>query len=224
MLLPFEIELYYFLRNKVGWFDFIFQDRQDDFEKFDEEIRVMDKEEEKNYRFQIYPDIKRNEFEFIKEIQDEMPEVIIEIKNNQIKELSKELEIILERIEKAEWQGLQSWWIKLIKEIHNPECIVKKIKKLKTDIYFIENRKKLLEEQIDEMDIVRAKEYPMENLIQVDKKGFTCCPFHQESTGSFYIKNNFYYCFGCQESGDTISFIMKSRNLDFIQAIKFLVK
>ena len=38
-----------------------------------------------------------------------------------------------------------------------------------------------------------------------------CCPFHSEKTPSFYInvEDGFYKCFGCGESGDVFSIIMK---------------
>lgn len=51
-----------------------------------------------------------------------------------------------------------------------------------------------------------------------------CCPFHSEKTPSFHInvEDGFYKCFGCGESGDVFSFIMKMENLDFIEALKFL--
>lgn len=53
-----------------------------------------------------------------------------------------------------------------------------------------------------------------------------CCPFHSEKTPSFYInvEDGFYKCFGCGESGDVFSFIMKRENLDFIDALKFLAE
>ena len=50
------------------------------------------------------------------------------------------------------------------------------------------------------------------------------CPFHNEKTPSFTVSptRQFFHCFGCGEGGDSISFIMKKENLDFIEAIKFL--
>jgi hypothetical protein len=227
MLLPFEIELYYFLRNKPGWFNFLSllgnsQEKIKEYEEFDEERKRLDNEEEKCYRWNISLDGKRNEFEFITEIQKDMPEMILENKKNEIETLTKKLEAILKRIEEMQWKGIAPWWIKLITEINNPEAIVKQIKELKKDIYFIENKNKSLEEQIDEQDIIRAKEYPMENLIQVDKRGFGPCPYHQEKTPSFYIKKNFGYCFGCGKSVDTIQLIMDTKGISFIDAVKFL--
>lgn len=53
-----------------------------------------------------------------------------------------------------------------------------------------------------------------------------CCPFHSEKTPSFHINvsEGFYKCFGCGESGDVFSFIMKMENLDFADALKFLAE
>ena len=50
------------------------------------------------------------------------------------------------------------------------------------------------------------------------------CPFHDERTPSFSIKpsEKVYYCFGCQASGDAISFVRETEGLDFIGALEFL--
>ena len=48
-----------------------------------------------------------------------------------------------------------------------------------------------------------------------------CCPFHSEKTPSFNINQSkgFYHCFGCGESGDAITFVMKYEGLDFMSAV-----
>ena len=50
------------------------------------------------------------------------------------------------------------------------------------------------------------------------------CPFHNEKTPSFTVNDQkgFYHCFGCQEHGDIISFVMKTQSLEFQDAIKHL--
>ena len=65
--------------------------------------------------------------------------------------------------------------------------------------------------------------------VRLEKKGgkfWACCPFHNEKTPSFTVNEDegFYHCFGCKESGDVISFIMKYESCDFLQAIEILAK
>lgn len=50
------------------------------------------------------------------------------------------------------------------------------------------------------------------------------CPFHGEKTPSFSVHSGqqFFHCFGCGESGDVFSFIMKYHSLDFPEALKTL--
>lgn len=52
------------------------------------------------------------------------------------------------------------------------------------------------------------------------------CPFHQEKTPSFIVteERGTFKCFGCQEHGDAIAFIMKIEQLDFADAVRFLAK
>ncbi|MBU1986724.1 MAG: DNA primase, partial [Proteobacteria bacterium] len=53
-----------------------------------------------------------------------------------------------------------------------------------------------------------------------------CCPFHGEKTPSFSVHpgQQFYHCFGCGESGDVFSFMMKYYNLDFPTALKEMAR
>ena len=50
------------------------------------------------------------------------------------------------------------------------------------------------------------------------------CPFHSEKSPSFSVSQDkqIYKCFGCGEAGNVITFVMKSRKLDFIEALKIL--
>ncbi len=50
------------------------------------------------------------------------------------------------------------------------------------------------------------------------------CPFHGEKTPSFSVhaSQQYYYCFGCGESGDVFSFLMKYHGLEFPQALKMV--
>jgi DNA primase len=50
------------------------------------------------------------------------------------------------------------------------------------------------------------------------------CPFHTENSPSFSVNPELglYYCFGCQESGDAITFVRKLDGLDFPEAVERL--
>ncbi len=50
------------------------------------------------------------------------------------------------------------------------------------------------------------------------------CPFHAEKSPSFSVNPELglYYCFGCQESGDAITFVRKLDGLDFPEAVERL--
>jgi len=55
--------------------------------------------------------------------------------------------------------------------------------------------------------------------------GFKCnCPFHNEKTPSFNVNPTYqnYKCFGCDESGNAIGFLMNYENLPFVDAVKRL--
>ena len=81
----------------------------------------------------------------------------------------------------------------------------------------------LIEEIRNQNDIVSV----ISEYITLKPKGrdyFGLCPFHNESTPSFSVSSDkqFYYCFGCGESGNVYSFIMRMENCDFVDAVKRL--
>jgi len=50
------------------------------------------------------------------------------------------------------------------------------------------------------------------------------CPFHTEKSPSFSVnaEAGYYYCFGCQTSGDAITFVRQMEHLDFVDAVRLL--
>src|SRR5262245_27817145 len=50
------------------------------------------------------------------------------------------------------------------------------------------------------------------------------CPFHADKTPSFNVREHIgrYYCFGCGQSGDAITFVERTRQLDFVGAVEYL--
>ncbi|HEY5329789.1 MAG TPA: DNA primase [Acidobacteriaceae bacterium] len=74
----------------------------------------------------------------------------------------------------------------------------------------------------DQADIVRI----IGDYVKLRKAGaqnYTgLCPFHKEKSGSFSVNvaKRFYYCFGCHETGDVFTFVMKMDNVSFPEAVR----
>lgn len=63
--------------------------------------------------------------------------------------------------------------------------------------------------------------------VQLKRSGVNfkgCCPFHDEKTPSFNVNSQrqFYHCFGCHESGDVFSFLMKVEGRSFTEVVEDL--
>ena len=74
--------------------------------------------------------------------------------------------------------------------------------------------------------VLRAKDYPMDNLIDF-KRNFACCPWHNEKSPSlkYYPKTNSAYCFGaCGKAYDSIDAYMFKHSVGFMEAVKELNK
>ena len=52
------------------------------------------------------------------------------------------------------------------------------------------------------------------------------CPFHDEKSPSFSVSpdKQFFHCFGCQESGSALTFLMKYERMEFVEAVEALAK
>lgn len=82
-----------------------------------------------------------------------------------------------------------------------------------------------LDELHDRSDVVDV----ISSYVQLRQRGrlYTgLCPFHSEKTPSFtvYPNTQSYYCFGCGNGGDVITFIKNYENLDYIEAVKLLAE
>lgn len=83
-----------------------------------------------------------------------------------------------------------------------------------------------VEEIKTRLDIVDAiQEYiPLKPAGTGSFKGL--CPFHQEKTPSFFANRprQSWHCFGCDQGGDVISFVMRMEGLDFRDALELLAQ
>src|SRR5665213_2057894 len=62
------------------------------------------------------------------------------------------------------------------------------------------------------------------SLKRVGRRLVGLCPFHSEKSPSFSVnpEEGLYYCFGCQASGDAISFVRRIEGCDFVEAVERL--
>jgi DNA primase len=61
-------------------------------------------------------------------------------------------------------------------------------------------------------------------LKRVGRRFVGLCPFHAEKSASFSVngEEGLYYCFGCQASGDAITFLRAIEGCDFVEAVERL--
>ena len=65
--------------------------------------------------------------------------------------------------------------------------------------------------------------------VQLEQRGdkfWGRCPFHHEKTGSFCVnqREQYYFCFGCKQTGDVIKFVSEIESIDFNDTVKLLAE
>ena len=83
---------------------------------------------------------------------------------------------------------------------------------------------------ITEVDIVRAKEIPIESLYtgklrKIGNRLTGICNFHQDKDPSLviYLKSNTWHCFSGCSGNDSIDYIQREQQVDFLSAVKILL-
>ena len=122
--------------------------------------------------------------------KDWLADLIIENGRKQIKELEKKLRATEERIKFYHRIGRKE----------NPNAKKKRV-------------------EITEDMVRKAKEFPIEKLLEINKAGFTRCFAHRDSKPSAYCKKNFLYCFVCSKSWDTIAILMERDGYKYPEAV-----
>jgi len=82
-----------------------------------------------------------------------------------------------------------------------------------------------IDDLLNRVDIVEV----IDSRVPLKKKGreyWACCPFHGEKSPSFSVSpgKQFYHCFGCQQSGNAVGFLMDYDHMEFIEAIESLAQ
>jgi DNA primase len=80
----------------------------------------------------------------------------------------------------------------------------------------------LLIQKVDVVDVISKH-------VDLKKAGSNylgLCPFHNEKGASFTVspQKNFYYCFGCGASGNSLNFLKNHLNLSYVESVHALAK
>lgn len=103
-------------------------------------------------------------------------------------------------------------------------------KKIKKNFFILSllrtpDPEKLSVGKITEQDIMRAKEEPIINYIEVNRMGFAHCPFHEDKHASLKVyKSNRWWCYSENVGGDVIDLVMKMRGVKFLEAVKIILR
>ena len=96
----------------------------------------------------------------------------------------------------------------------------KEIKKCESGL----NCKKTRQGTVRRSNIEKARQHPLENLLQNIRNNKTNCisESHADEHPSMDVRNNFAYCYSCGWHGDAITVYMKLTGVDFVTAVRAL--
>lgn len=164
----------------------------------------------------------------LRELLEAFPDEIEKIAPREIRRIKKELkpyeDYFIELYKKPYDDFTKRFISEVVRVCYMPHRKLKLLSKLKQLRRMQKNKNK--PGQINDADILRAKEYPITSLIECKAKGpkaWACCPFHTEKTASFCVnKNNTAKCFSCGFFGDSIQVVQKMHKMSFIDAVRYL--
>ena len=173
------------------------------------------------------------------DIVDAFPEECGELLSRELRRVKKELKPFLDHIAEIQEDYIDDFereMVALMVKLEYERYLEKefglydhllKIQK----VYKIRKKRKVEgKPEKQTLDVERAKYFPIQDIYSFETKHTTrkniyaLCPFHSEKNGSFviYTNNNNFHCFGCGVNGDSIDFVMKMYDLNFINAVQYL--
>jgi hypothetical protein len=196
-------------------------------ERIDEEAIAVEKEAEEYYYQVELPRVRKEIEEFKAEIEREYGREWV--RERRLEYLERRLKEVKKRIEQNYidfFDGLKRdipfWLRQAVLEINRTQELEEERERLEKEIYFLKFNSEIKKKGISELEIERALNFPFKNLIQANQMEMAICPFHPDKRPSFWIKNNWGYCFGCKWHGNTIKFLMDRNKMSFPEAVKAL--
>lgn len=206
------------MKNKIETKDDI------DWEEFEAELRLEREWRESLPHFsdrellEIYPEAKNVLTAKIAEWMEEREKICLTIK--------RKLTAIKNNVPDEAARQIQKSLIEVFDGIQLAR-IDKHIRRLER-LQFLAKRRKT-KAGVKDSDIQMALSTPIQDIVQQkwQKSGdklIGLCPLHKEKTPSFfiYLKNNSFYCYGCQVGGDIINLTRQLHGIGFVEAVKFI--
>ncbi|MFA5321194.1 MAG: CHC2 zinc finger domain-containing protein [Smithella sp.] len=207
------------LKNRNGWINILSRRMKFTEEEIKEIEKFEDNEIDENKRLErmgISDEYYCRQFNEWKK-EDESKDFMKEIYRDKIRELKENYKKICDNDYKNDKNYMIPYSIrKFIRLISGEGRVEKQIKDYAMRLRVLEY---CIEGQINPDMIVRAREYPIESIVE-SKRGYIVCPFHEDSNPSMWIKNNFGYCFSCGTYADSIELFMKVHGVGFVEAVK----
>lgn len=101
------------------------------------------------------------------------------------------------------------------------ERLSKRLEELQKKLRFLRHKPK--DGTISNLDVLRAKQVRITDLIKVPASKKILCLFHTDKSPSMHVYPTSYHCFSCGAHGDVIDFVQKVYGISFIEAVKRLI-
>ena len=196
-------------------------------EQIDERAIAYEKIAKRTYREVEIPKNKILLNEFKESNKDFTIRKRLEYLNTHIKFLDQRIKDVWNDYQKAIEEDQPYWFRKTILELRRTEGLEKKLKSFSIEKYLLEHPEDLVKvDRVTPEEIARAMDFPFNELVEFNNRGFAKCMFHDERTPSFhwYKDSNRVYCHGCNWSGNTIKFLMARDKLSFKVAVRKLIR
>lgn len=202
-------------------------------ERIDDEFLEFAKKEEKKWQewnWKNLPKIEEGWLKIFPEAKKIIPNKIKEYKEKE----EKLTEVIRKKLQIIKEKGLDEFsywfwreWVKITdgEELLKTDGHIARLKRLLSVAKGRVPKGRLIERQIQQALAVPIETILNQPLRKGGKALVGLCPFHPEKHPSFYIypETNSCWCYGCNQGGNVINFVMLFRGLSFPDAVRWLL-
>lgn len=207
------------LEKQAGWIWLIPEELQGEYEIYHVELMQAEKEAEKEWRSVDSAAMRKGIEEWRKEEPEFAKAARLRYLKGKIQETLGKFRENKDRYMELIRQGAHPNLGEAGELANEADKMVKALKGYEATIEVLEGKR--LEEITPDM-VERAREYPIDRLVEVDTRGFARCVNHDEKSASMFTRKNFAHCFGCNYHADVIDLYRKITGAGFQEAVKFL--